>query len=206
MGSIINLTGQKFDKLTVLEKFGSDNHRHALWRCVCECGNEKIVRGTHLKNEKIRSCGCLLKNKKYKHGMSRTRIYKVWEHIKFRCYNKKSCNYKNYGGRGIEICDEWKNDFYSFHNWAIKNGYRDDLTIDRINNNGNYEPSNCRWITPKEQANNRRSNTYINYNKETHTLTQWAEKLNMKPTTLLARLKKGWSIEKTLSTPIRKKD
>ena len=118
-------------------------------------------------------------NGNYRHGMWGTSIYARWKHIKARCYNSNGKQYKDYGGRGIRVCDEWLENFEPFYEWAINNGYREDLTIDRIDVNGDYEPSNCRWVTAKAQQNNKRSNHFITYNNETHTLTEWAEKYNI---------------------------
>lgn len=122
--------------------------------------------------------------------------------MKDRCYNIKSHAYNCYGGRGIEICDEWKNNIVSFYNWAINNGYKDNLTIDRINVNGNYEPNNCRWVNSSIQANNRRYHKWITYNNETHNLTEWSKLLGINRQTLNKRLLIGWSIEKAFTTPV----
>lgn len=134
-----------------------------------------------------------------KHGMGHSRIYFIWKSMKQRCHNKNSSNYERYGGRGIKVCDEWRNDFQNFYNWSIQNGYSDDLTIDRINNDGNYDPSNCRWATAKEQSNNKRNNKHYECNGETHTLGEWGSILGISSATIWARLKRGWSVEKTLT-------
>lgn len=133
----------------------------------------------------------------------KTRIYSIYKGMKDRCRYKTNDNYMRYGGRGIRVCEEWLSDFMSFYDWAINNGYKDGLTLDRIDSNGNYEPSNCRWLTYKEQANNTKRNNYITFNNETHTLTEWAEKLGLKRSTLTTRIhRQGWSIEKALTTPL----
>ena len=119
--------------------------------------------------------------------------------MKARCYNANNPYYYNYGGRGISICDEWLNDFSSFYNWAVNNGYKDTLFIDRINNNGNYEPSNCRWVTPKENSNNKRNNIYIAYKGETHTMSQWAEILQMSESTLRNRMYRNLTFEEAIN-------
>ena len=137
-----------------------------------------------------------------KNNPRKTRLYSIYKGMKDRCRYKSNDNYNRYGGRGIRVCEEWLSDFMSFYNWALKNGYKDNLTLDRIDSNGNYEPSNCRWQTYKEQANNTRRNHFITFNNETHTLTQWAEKIGMKRSTLSNRITvKKWSIEKALTTP-----
>ena len=137
---------------------------------------------------------------KVKHGMAHTKIYRVYCRIKQRCYDKNVKEFKYYGGRGIEMCDEWRNDFMAFYTWAMANGYKEGLTIDRKDVNGNYEPSNCCWITQKEQNNNTRANHYITYNGETHTMAQWAEIKGLKLQTLANRLNiYGWDIERALN-------
>ena len=139
------------------------------------------------------------------HGKRYTRLYNIWVKMKQRCFDKNHTYYERYGGRGIKICKEWKNDFMCFHNWAMSNGYQDNLTIDRIDNNGDYEPSNCRWITLQEQCNNRSTSKLITYKNETHSIADWARKLGTSRNVIWYRLSKGWSIEKTLTTPIRQK-
>lgn len=134
-----------------------------------------------------------------RHGMYKTRLYGVWGHMIQRCTNEHDPKYKDYGKRGISVCKEWRNDFLNFYNWAMDNGYADNLTIDRIDVNGNYEPDNCRWATPKVQANNTRRNLKYEYNGEKLTLSQWSEKTGIPYKTLHRRLKNGWSVEKTLT-------
>lgn len=131
---------------------------------------------------------------------SETRLYHIWEKMKTRCYNRNSCNYHSYGGRGIKVCDEWVHNFSAFQEWALSHGYNDTLQIDRIDNDGDYEPSNCRWVTHKKNNNNRSNCVYIDYQGQTHTLKEWAEIYNIDYTTLWGRLKRGWSFEKAIST------
>lgn len=204
-----DLTGKKFGRWTVLKQvedyiFPNGEHRKQ-WLCKCECGTERIVLGKILRNGQSKSCGCWRNEKAKKdsttHGMSHSRLYNIYSNMKDRCYNKKTSSYKRYGGRGIKICQEWLDDFENFKNWALPNGYNDSLTIDRINNNGNYEPSNCRWITSKEQQSNTRRNLYITYNGEVHTLAEWERIMGVKTGLLGKRLRKGWDIKKAFTTP-----
>lgn len=139
------------------------------------------------------------------HNETKTRLFKIWGAMKERCYREKHSHYKNYGGRGIKVCEKWKNDFVEFKEWAINNGYRENLTLDRINVNGNYEPSNCRWATQKEQHNNTRKNHYIQYKGKTYTISQLSELVGRKYTTLKERIKAGWSIEDAVSKPVRQR-
>ncbi len=145
----------------------------------------------------------------HKHGQRNTRLYKVWKGVKSRCYNPRHTAYHRYGGRGIVMCDEWKNNFVSFYDWAMKNGYEPtaphgQCTLDRLDNEGNYSPTNCRWVSSKIQAYNRSDNHYIEYNGEIHTVVEWAKILGLKKNTLIARLSRGWSLEKALSPKLKK--
>lgn len=170
-----DLTNKQYGRLTVKEKSHTKKYSRntaIYWLCECECGNESIVKTSHLKDGKIQSCGCLEKENLNKisgqvtHGQTKTKLYYVWNSMRMRCRNPKTDNYHNYGGRGITICDEWNQSFEPFYEWAISNGYKQGLTIDRINNDGNYEPSNCRWSTWKQQANNRRNSIKNKYKGE----------------------------------------
>lgn len=161
MGKFKDITGQRFGKLKVIEKVDKDKYGHTRWLCECDCGNKKIISGKSLRNGHTQSCGCYHKKQisklNLKHGKSNLRIHKIWSNIKQRCFNENNLRYQYYGARGITICNEWKDDFMSFYNWAMMNGYKDNLSIDRIDVNGNYEPSNCRWATQSEQNANTRN-------------------------------------------------
>lgn len=213
-----DLKGQKFDLLTVVEfshRESSNGRYRYYWKCKCECGKEVIRRADGLKDKGVKSCGCyrekILKQHNFKinnprksHGMTNTRLYKIYSKIKERCYYEKYPEYYLYGGRGIRMCDEWKEDFMNFYNWSMSHGYKDDLSIDRKDFNGNYDPSNCRWADNITQANNKRNNIKLTYNGETHTLPEWARKLNLPYSTLADRRKKGKSVEEILN-PIKKR-
>lgn len=179
----INLINQKFGKLTVISSAPSNKRGQAMWVCQCECGNKIIALGNSLRNGHSKSCGCTRNEKIRKlnlsHNMSNTRIYKIWQDLKARCYNPNNKEYKNYGARGITVCSLWKDSFENFYNWAMANGYNESLTIDRINVNGNYEPSNCRWADSYLQANNRRNTHYVSYNGEVDSLENMCRKLNV---------------------------
>lgn len=141
---------------------------------------------------------------KFKHGKIHTRLYHIYNNMKERCYNENSIDYLRYGARGIKICDEWLNDFMLFHNWSMDNGYHEDLTLDRIDVNGNYGPDNCRWVDRKAQARNRRSNKNYTINGETHCLKDWCNIVNINYHTVRTRLRYNWTIEKALFTPVKK--
>jgi len=139
--------------------------------------------------------------------MTGTRIHNIWRGVKIRCYDPNRADFNRYGGRGIKMSEEWRNSFKAFYKWASQNGYSDSLTLDRIDVNGNYEPNNCRWISLKAQENNRRDSKFITFNGECHTEAEWGEITGLGGRTIWARLNQcGWSIEKTLTTPKRRRD
>lgn len=201
-----NLIGKKFGRLTVVDYIGKNKNMKRIWLCKCECGKEKEVPTSYLTSGDTKSCGCLLSDRSREfysklnktHGMTHTRLYVKWRGMIDRCYNKRTNGYENYGGRGIKVCNEWRNDFKKFYEWANKTGYKNGLTIDRIDVNKDYCPNNCRWATIKEQANNKRNNCYLTYNGKKRTLKQWSEKLNVKYATLKCRKDKGWKNEEIL--------
>lgn len=204
MSKSIDLTGQIFGRLTVIKKVGLSKNKFVLWLCKCACGNKIIVTSNNLRTGNTQSCGCLateLRRKNLlKHGLRNTRIYSIWKGMKQRCCNKNSTKYKDYGARGIIICQEWLNNFICFYNWALKNGYADNLSIDRIDVNGNYEPLNCRWVTLKEQNNNRRSNNNITIWNKTQNLELWCKELNIKRSQVYKLVQKGKSFKEAIIT------
>ena len=190
------MLGNKFGKLTVIEELKErSKNGHKQYKCLCECGNIKIVRGDTLKNGTSQSCGCSVG---VMHGLSKSKLYKILNGMKNRCYNSNAYNYKYYGGRGITVCDEWLNEFMAFYDWAINNGYKDGLSIDRIDSNGNYDPTNCRWETSKQQCNNKRNNIKLTYNGKTQTLSQWAEEFGINYNTIATRYYRGWETKDIL--------
>ena len=203
-----DLTGKKFGRLTVVERapdhIQSNGRRRIMWRCICDCGAETIVHGDNLKAGKVQSCKCMAIERMHEqfatHHQSDTKLYNVWCSIKRRCYNPNSAYYEDYGGRGISMCDNWRNSFEEFALWANQSGYNDGLSIDRIDYNGDYGPSNCRWVTAKEQANNRRSNILISFNGETHNIKQWSEITSIPYSKLHQRYRAGWGAERMLTT------
>ncbi len=203
-----DLVGKRFGRLIVISREYKKNTKQTIWLCRCDCGNEILVAKQKLINHKTISCGCYRKEMVSTHNMSQTRIYRIWIKMKERCYNQNHKFYKNYGGRGIRICEEWlnkKNGFINLYNWAIENGYEENLTIERIDVNGNYEPNNCAWITMKEQARNKRNTIILNFNNEEKTLIEWAEITGINKGVILKRINSlNWSIEKALTTPVIK--
>ncbi len=207
MGKMVDLTGQRFGRLTVVTMVGLNNRHMCVWLCKCDCGNELRVASSNLIWGNTKSCGCLRRDagilKSTTHGKSGTRLYKIWAGMKKRCQNVSSHAYGRYGGRGIGVCEEWQQ-FSVFYDWAIKNGYRDDLTLERKDNNQGYSPFNCVWSTYKCQARNIRSNRFITHNGLTLCMSEWAERSGMERTTLWARLKSGWDMERCINTPVRR--
>lgn len=171
-----DISGMTFERLKAISMHHVTKGR-CYWTCECECGNTVIVRESSLVSGYTKSCGCLRKEilLNETHGMTGTRLYRIYRGMKECCYNKNVPEYKNYGGRGIRVCQEWLEEFMNFYNWAMQNGYRDDLTIDRKDNDKDYCPENCRWVTYKMQSNNKRNNLYVLYNGNKITISELSD-------------------------------
>lgn len=218
-----DIIGKKFNLLTPYDYYEkrtprkTPNHgnktRHLyIYKCHCDCGNEFEVERYNLMSGHTQSCGCQHKERARKavseakrtHGDSHKRLYKIWHSMKIRCNVPSVEGYKWYGAKGIRVCDEWNNSYESFKEWSLSHGYTEKLSIDRIDYNGDYTPDNCRWVTMKEQQNNRCNNNWITYNGKTQTFTQLAEEHGINPYTLHSRVyQRGWDLDKALHTPVR---
>lgn len=221
MNKFIDLTGQIFGLLTVIKYINKDSDGHSLWLCRCYCDNETVARGTHLKQGQIKSCGCLRKETSKKNGKENTKhghtkrdwkskTYRIWQGIKYRCNNPNNISYKYYGGRipPITVCKRWSNKENGFQNFLKDMGEPPTKKhqIDRINNNRGYYKENCRWVTSKEQGRNRRDNHLVTYKDKTKCLSAWAEEYNINSKTLSIRIfKLKWGIERALTEKIRSK-
>lgn len=202
-----DLTGMKFNRLKAIKPIGIRNGE-IVWRFECDCKNTIDVIGSRVKNGYIKSCGCLAtdvnRTMRITHGYSKTKLYVVWQSMKRRCLDEKYPKYKDYGSRGITVCDEWL-EFENFKKWSDDSGYKEGLTIDRIDNDKGYFPDNCQWITNEEQQLNKRNNRIITFNGKSQTISEWARELNINEQTLRNRLQKeNVDIEKALTTPVNK--
>ena len=211
-GRFIDMTGSTFGQWTVLDYAGRSK-----WLCRCSCGRTAVVVGATLRNgtsTKCMSCARAESNRVTKlgnknaatHGRSKTRLYRIWSGIISRCGNPNDTGYEHYGGRGICICPEWRQDYLAFERWAIASGYGDHLSIDRIDVDGNYEPNNCRWATEKEQGNNKTTNRFLEFDGCRKTVTQWAETTGIPRGVLEQRINRyRWPVEKALTTPVNRR-
>lgn len=201
-----DLTGQTFGRLTVVKYAGKQGHNH-IWHCRCECGVEKLVQAANLKSGGTKSCGCLAHEvwsaANQTHGCTGSLTHTSWCSMKERCYRKNHHAYHNYGGRGIEVCARWKD---SFENFLADMGERPSSkhSIEREDNDGNYCPTNCVWKTRKEQARNKRNNRMLTHDGKTQCLAAWVEELEISRYVLRGRLNRGWSVERALTTPVKK--
>lgn len=222
MSKALDLAGKKFNRLLAIERvYDRPLKTHsAIWKCLCDCGNITYVPASKLCSGEIKSCGCLARETSSRtlkslskeerirrathHGMTKTRLYSIWSHMKERCYKSNTPSFYLYGMRGINVCDEWLHSFEAFRDWAISNGYADSLTLDRIDCNGNYCPDNCRWISMFEQQHNKRNNVMITYNGETKCTSEWEREFGIRRGTAKARIQKGWDPVLAITTPVRK--
>lgn len=193
---ISNLIGQRFGSLTVIKKSDKMAKSGSMWDCICDCGKQKTIARSSLVSGHTKSCGCSRYGKQ--NGMSKERLYNIWRKMHVRCENPRHDHFDRYGGRGIKVCKEWDS-FLVFREWAVNNGYAENLTIDRINGDGDYEPENCRWITQKEQMQNICTNRIILFDGERYTVPQFAEMLKVPQYTVRNQLRSGWSPEKIAS-------
>jgi hypothetical protein len=201
MAKRLNLIGERFGRAVVVEYVPVGKQK-----CLCDCGNVFITRTNRLTKGITKSCGCFRRDHQSHqartHGFRNTRIYHTWRSMKDRCYNPNTESFKNYGNRGITVCDEWRNDFLAFYTWSMSHGYSDDLTIDRIDVNGNYEPSNCRWVNQFVQANNKRNTRYLVYRGERKSLAEWSRSTGFSRGLIADRVfRHGWSVEQALTLP-----
>lgn len=203
MGKLIDMSGRRVGRLVVIRRVENCIHNKPQWECVCDCGKLVTVKADRLQGKHTRSCGCLkidlLVANVSTHGKSSTRTYATWEHMIDRCTNPNNKRYSDYGGRGIVVCERWR----KFECFMQDMGERPDgCTLDRIDVNGNYEPSNCRWATPKEQQRNLRSNHLVDVNGEPVTISEAAELTGMNHEVIRSRLRRGWSTDESLARPV----
>ena len=216
VGKVKDITGTRINGWTVLEEHGRNKSGGAMFLCRCQCGNERVVDGRSVRNGSSKSCGCTraeritdsLKLRFLEQGGKKERLYGVWNGMKDRCYNPNSRAYYRYGGRGITVCDEWKNSYKAFRKWALDNGYdstakRGVCTLERIDNDDGYSPLNCTWASSRAQCNNRSNNHIISYKGVEHTISEWSRITGIRKDTLRRRLVTyGWATERALQTPV----
>lgn len=205
-----DLTGMRFGRLVAIRDSGKRRGTFVLWECKCDCGNTKLVASSNLINGITTSCGCyikeLLKQGKLnmRHGGVGTRLYRIWTDMKCRCTYPSTPSYVNYGGRGISVCKEWFDNFDIFKKWAYENGYKDNLTLERFDNNKNYEPSNCTWIPFEKQGLNKRNNHFVVINGEKKCIAEWCRIYKIKKETLNSRLRRGMNLVSAIITPLKR--
>ena len=200
MSQKIEMIGRRFNRLVVVSEEEArtkpSGQKTTMYKCICDCGNYVIVSGTHLRSGHNQSCGCLKEEQK---TIGTDRLATIWRGMVSRCYSENNDSYPRYGAKGITVCESWKNDFKVFRSWALKHGYNDSLTLDRIDNSKGYEPINCRWESYKKQANNRKNNVTITFKGITHTITEWSDLLDINAGRLYRRKYKGMSDEEILN-------
>ena len=205
-------TGMRFGRLSIVKELDvvvyASGGRSRKFLCMCDCGRESVVSLCNLRNGTTRSCGCYLRDilskRNRTHGMRHHTLYSVWTNMITRCCNTNAVNFRNYGGRGIGICVEWKKSFAHFSDWALSHGWKEGLQIDRINNNGHYEPQNCRFVTNSVNGRNRRNNRLLTFDGVTLCAADWADRIGVEQHIIECRLRRGWSIERTLTQKVRK--
>lgn len=200
MGQKIEMIGQKFGRLLVIAEDKRDAQGNIYYLCRCDCGNEKIIKGVSMRKGLTQSCGCYHKERVSKlDPKSKRKLYRRYWSMRNRCEYTGDKHFSCYGGRGIKVCDEWKN-YETFEQWALNNGFKEGLTLDRIDIDGDYSPDNCRWITHKEQQSNRRDNVYITFNGERRTVQQWSEITGIKKSTIQRRIALNWEEKDLLNS------
>lgn len=200
MQRLIDLTGKKFGRLVVIKEIKKRSKSgKVLWKCLCDCGNYSVVRSYDLKSGGTKSCGCYNLDRITTHGMSKHKCFKTWDGMMRRCYSEKHMAYYNYGGRGISVVIEWRESPKIFIEWLINNGWKKGLEIDRIDNNGNYSPENCRIVTTIENHNNTRCNRRFIACGENLTVSEASRKYKIRYSTIMERLKRGWTGNRAVS-------
>lgn len=201
-----DLSGRRFGRLSIIKKVPNRKATAATWLCRCDCGNEKIITGPNLRRGATKSCGCLrrdmMRAARTTHGGSYSPTYNAWSRMKGRCHNPNSDDFPDYGGRGITVCERWRDNYKAF--LADMGQCPPEMSIDRINNDGNYEPSNCRWATATEQANNKRNVPLYEFNGQRLSVAEWSRHTGISTSVLSARLSRGWTIKRALTTPAKK--
>jgi hypothetical protein len=204
-----NLLSVRSGRLTVISFYDKERNGHKRYLCKCDCGNYTVVRDTRIRNHETKSCGCISKEHlieyNTKHGLSNSPLYIIYQGMMSRCYNPDLDGYHRYGGRGIKVCDEWLSDIENFIKWGKESGFKKGLTLDRIDNDGDYEPNNCRWVTSKIQSRNTVRNNRYSIENETRTLIEWCELHSINYRTVKSRLSRGWSFEDAMTREVETK-
>lgn len=198
MGVFVDITGERYGKLVAIcATTERTKNGGVIWLFKCDCGKSKCIPANSVKSGLVKSCGCITKT----HGMTGTRLFNIWVDMRQRCSNPNYPQFYLWGGKGVKVCQEWENDFQAFYNWAISNGYDDTLSIERKDGCGDYEPSNCKWATPKEQSRNTTGNRKITIDGETKLLCEWIEISPITTSTYYKRIKRGMTDKEALFTP-----
>lgn len=199
--AMIDITGKRFGKLVAIQIAKKDKRGEYYWLCKCDCGNQKVVSSYKLRSGNTKSCGCFQREFRANgirktHGMTNSKLYTIWQNMKHRCNDPKNIMFQYYGGRGIRVCDEWLGGFEQFMEWAMKMGYQEGLSIERIDVNGDYSPANCKWITKKQQYLNRTDSHLLTAFGKTQTIKEWADESGIKYDTIERRVNQyGWDAE-----------